>query len=202
MKELEIKRALLEHLINDSTTEAISTEFPFHFGRRRADLICVQEGEVFGYEIKSAYDRIDRLPVQLESYEQLFDYVYVVCDKKHLASIRKLAPEKVGIYICSEEGVRRVRAARLIRKFDTLITLDALPIESLRKEFKLSGKSKFELCTKIKSAHKKENIKKAFRKYIVDRYGSRTITFQNEITAIVTLDDVFSLSLPANKLGA
>lgn len=202
MRELEIKRALLEYLIKDRATEAISTEFSFHFGRRRADLICVQGGKVFGFEIKSAYDRIDRLPVQLESYEQLFDYVYVVCDKKHLAPVRELAPRKIGIYVCSDSGVKQIRAAALIKKFDVLVTLDALPIDSLRKVFNFSARSKFELCEKINSTCKKNDVKIAFRKYIVDRYRSQTATFQNEIATVVTLDDVFSLGLPTNKLGA
>lgn len=202
MRELEIKRALMEYLIRNVKTEVISAEFPFHFGRRRADLICMQQGMVLGYEIKSAFDRVDRLPAQLDSYRKIFDFVYVVCDKKHLPAIRSSISSSVGIYVCAEDGVRRVRKARQIKSFDALVTLDAMPMEVLRKEFKVSAKSKFELCKKIECLYGGASIKDLFRRYVISKFGARTVTFQSEISAVVTLDDVFSLGLPSDRLGA
>ncbi len=98
--------------------------------------------------------------------------------------------------------MRRVRKAKLIKSFDALVTLDAIPMEVLRKEFKVSAKSKFELCKKIACLHSRGSIKDFFRKYIIYKFGARTVTFQSEISAVVTLDDVFSLGLPFVKLDA
>jgi hypothetical protein len=202
MRELEIKRALVEHLVKDAKVEVIATEFPFHFGRRRADLIAVHEGGVVGFEIKSVFDRIDRLPSQLESYRKLFDYVYVVCDKTHLSEVRAKVSPAVGVYICGGNGVRRVRKAKLIKNLDALVTLDAISMVDLRKEFKLTAKSKFELCKKIQSLQSKSVIRALFRKHIVSKYGASTVIFQKEISAIITFDDVFSLGLTSHKLGS
>lgn len=202
MKEAEIKRLTGYHLLKQEGTDVVFFEYPFHFGRRRADIISAEDGMIIGYEIKSAHDRIDRLSEQLRSYEQLFDYVYVVCDTKNLPAIRKIAPEKIGIYLCSSGGVKRLRKAKQIRNSNTIVTLDAMPIETLRREFKIVRKSKLETCESISRTHKKEDIKTIFRRHIIQKYGSQTSHMKNETSELLTLDDVFSLGLAPNRLDS
>lgn len=201
MKEAEIKRIAAYHLLKLEGTEVVFFEYPFHFGRRRADIISAEDGMIIGYEIKSAYDRIDRLAEQLKSYEQLFDYVYIVCDSKHITAIRKIAPERVGIYLCSSNGLKRLRKAKQIKNFNSVVTLDATPIEALRREFKVVEKSKLETCEAISRKYKRENIKYFFRKHIIQKYGGQTNHIKTEISELLTLDDVFSLSLAPNRLN-
>ena len=200
MRELEIKRELVKYLIEGSTIDAISIEFPFHFGRRRADLICLQGNITTGFEIKSAYDRIDGLAEQLISYAKIFDFVYVVCDEKNLKKIRSRIPTRIGILTCSATGIIKIRSARQIKTLDSIATLDAMPIESLRKTFRYSAASKIELCEKIKKEITKEEIKIAFTNYIANRFGAQTSLFQRETTSSITLDDVFSLGLTTKNL--
>lgn len=202
MKEIEIKKSLAAYFLRKSSTEAIFFEYPFHFGRRRADLIRAENGMIEGYEIKSAYDRTDRLEEQLTSYARLFDFVYVVCDKSNLSTIRKLTPERIGIYLCTPEGIKRIRCARQIKDIDPIVSLDALPIAQLRREFGLTGRSKLEICKKIASTNKKENIRGVFRKHVIQKYGAQTTYAQSETSNTITLDDILSLSLAPNKLGA
>lgn len=201
MKEIDIKRMLAYHLLKENTTQAIFFEYSFHFGRRRADLICAEDGMIVGYEIKSAFDRIDRLADQLNSYTQLFDYVYVVCDSKNINAIRKLTPERIGIYLCTSVGLKKVRKAKQIKNFDSVTTLDAVPMDCLRREFKTAGRSKLEVCEQISQAYKREEIKLFFRQYIIQKYGAQTAHFQGELSGSIMLDDVYSLSLAPNKLG-
>ena len=202
MRELDIKRMFAYHLLKKESSDVIFFEYAFHFGRRRADIISVEDGMVIGYEIKSAFDRIDRLEEQLNSYAQLFDYVYVICDSKHIKAIRKIAPERVGIYQCVQTGLKRIRKAKQIKNFDSITTLDAMPMDHLRKKFKVSGKSKLEICNEISQNQKREKIKDTFREYITHKYGAQTAHFKNELSDILTLDDMYSLSLAPNKLGA
>lgn len=202
MRESEIKRFAGCHLLKKEGTEVVFFEYPFHFGRRRADIISAEDGMIVGYEIKSGYDRIDRLSEQLESYEQLFDYVYVVCDVKHLSAIRKIAPERIGIYLCLSSGVKRLRKAKQIKNSNTVVMLDAMPIEILRKEFGVVKKSKLETCEAISRIIKREEIKAIFRRHIIQKYGSQTSHIKNETSDLLTLDDVFSLGLAPNKLGS
>jgi hypothetical protein len=200
MKELDIKRALVQKLIAQGNIEAISAEFPFEFGRRRADLICAREGKIYAYEIKSKFDNTDRLAEQIKSYLKLFDFVSVVCDKKHLAKILNIIPPNVGVYISSEVGISSKREAKQIKNSDTIMTLDALPMGALRQTFKLSAKSKLELCEKIKTLFSKEIIRSEFRKHITKKHGTQTNIFKNEISNIVTLDDVLLLEFTCNNL--
>lgn len=202
MREFDIKRMFASYLLKKDSTDVIFFEYPFHFGRRRADIICVEEGMIIGYEIKSAFDRTDRLEDQLKSYTQLFDYVYVICDSKHLNTIREITPERIGIYQCTSNSLKRIRKAKQIKNFDSITTLDAMPMDTLRREFKITGKSKLEICTEISKTHKREDIKQLFRKYISHKYGTQTAHFKSELSEILTQDDVYSLSLPPNKLGA
>lgn len=201
MRELEIKRELVKHLINSSKIDAISIEFPFHFGRRRADLICLDGKVTTGFEIKSAYDRTDGLVEQLSSYTKIFDYVYVVCDKKNLSRIREIVPTRIGILTCSENGIKKIRTAHQIKNFDAIATLDALPIHTLQKVFRRSAKSKLELCREINKDTNKEKIKEAFVNYVAKRFGAQTSLFQRETTSSITLDDVFSLGLTTKNLN-
>lgn len=201
MKEIDIKRMLGYHLIKEDTTQAIFYEYSFHFGRRRADLISAEDGMIVGYEIKSAFDRIDRLADQLNSYTKLFDFVYVVCDSKNINAIRKLTPDRIGIYVCGPTGMRKIRKAKKIRNFDCITTLDAVPIDSLRRTFKTTGRSKLEICENISKSNNRESIKTFFRDYIIQKYGAQTAHIQGELSGSIMLDDVYSLSLAPNKLG-
>lgn len=201
MKELDIKRMFAYQLLKKDSTDVIFFEYPFHFGRRRADIICVEDGMIVGYEIKSAFDRIDRLKDQLESYTQLFDFVYVICDSKHISAVRKITPARIGIYECTLRGIKRIRKASQIKNFDSITTLDAIPMDSLRKQFKTSGKSKLEICHKISNTQKRSDIKSSFRKHIIHKYSDQTSHFKSEFSDVITLDDVYALSLAPNKLG-
>jgi hypothetical protein len=202
MKELEIKQILASHFLKQQKMEAIFFEYSFHFGRRRADMIAAEKGKICGYEIKSAYDRTDRLKEQLDSYALLFDYVYVVCDKSNLSAIRKITPRRIGIYLCTPEGLIKIRSAKQIKNFDPIVNLDALPISYLRKEFKATGRSKLDLCKEIALTCNKELIKNTFRTHIIQKYGAHTAHLQTEMSTTITLDDVYSLSLAPNRLGA
>ena len=75
-------------------------------------------------------------------------------------------------------------------------------MDHLRKKFKVSGKSKLEICHEISQNQKREDIKDTFREYITHKYGAQTAHFKNELSDILTLDDMYSLSLAPNKLGA
>ena len=202
MKEIDIKRVLSYYLLKQSITEVVFFEYPFHFGRRRADIISSESGMITGYEIKSVYDRIDRLADQLDSYIQLFDFVYVVCDSKHISAIRKTIPDRVGIYLCSPSGLIKVRKAKQIKNFDSITTLDAMSIDTLRREFKTTERSKLELCKFISKNFKRELIKKAFRDHIIQKYGAQTAHLKGELSELLTLDDIYSLSLAPNRLDS
>ncbi|WP_287030016.1 sce7726 family protein [Pseudomonas sp. UBA6310] len=201
MKELEIKRVLVQELLRESSVEVLASEFLFDFGRCRADLICVKEGELYGYEIKSAFDKTARLENQLDSYFQLFDYVTVVCDYKHFQDVKKTASHRTGIFFCGEDGIIKRRSPKKVLKQNALVILDAMPSDYLRRHFSVSAKSKFDLCEQIKRQFCKQDIKVGFVKYLAERMGPQTRLLRSEVGRVVTLDDFFSLGLSSAQIA-
>ena len=65
-------------------------------GEARVD-IAVINGELIGYEIKSARDNLQRLPRQIEFYNSVFDRVILVVDERHMAGALQLLPEWWGV---------------------------------------------------------------------------------------------------------
>ncbi len=71
-------------------------ELGTHFGASRID-VAVVNGALWGFEIKSAADRLGRLPGQAEAFSQVFDYVTLVAAGKHLSRSMELVPEWWGV---------------------------------------------------------------------------------------------------------
>ncbi|MBV4475196.1 sce7726 family protein [Pseudomonas botevensis] len=68
----------------------------FRVGESKADSVILN-GISTCYEIKSEYDSLNRLELQLSSYLKIFDKVNVVTTEAHLGKVEKIAPESVGI---------------------------------------------------------------------------------------------------------
>ncbi|MDA8483663.1 sce7726 family protein [Pseudomonas resinovorans] len=193
MRELDIKRLLIQKLTEEESINSLASEFPFDFGQRRADLVSISNNEVSGYEIKSYFDKLTNLPAQLSSYLSIFDYVYVVCDERHLSKVREIAPPKVGIYVCRDRNIICKRKAKKNNKLNSLVLLDAIPTPSLRKLFNVSAKSKLELCQVISQSSKIEKIRESFLTHLQQKYSVQTKLFQRDASNLVTLDDIHSL---------
>lgn len=61
--------------------------------------IGVINGQLVGYEIKSDRDTLNRLPSQLEVYNQIFDRITVVCGPKHLGKLQRILPQHIGLLV-------------------------------------------------------------------------------------------------------
>jgi hypothetical protein len=118
MNDLIIRRSLLRRLADDFAGDPslIVSEFDLCQGRVRADVVVVN-GHLHGYEIKSAVDSLGRLPIQVEAYNKVLDYLTIVTCPNHLAGVRAQVPRWWGILVVqSRNGVlhwREVRTARL-----------------------------------------------------------------------------------------
>lgn len=61
--------------------------------------VAVINGALHGYEIKSDSDNLYRLPMQIEDYSAVFDFVTLVCGKSLLSTAREIAPRWWGISV-------------------------------------------------------------------------------------------------------
>lgn len=96
-------RLALEH--EDDADTRIVEEMGIWNGAVRIDLAVIN-GELVGYEIKSARDTLQRLPAQAALYNAVFDRLHLVAAEKHIPHAMSEIPEWWGIIIAREDGDR------------------------------------------------------------------------------------------------
>ncbi len=77
--------------------------------------IAVINGSLHGFEIKSDADTLTRLPRQSESYNRVFDYLWIACGQKYIEKIKDIVPEYWGILLAEtnaeETTIIKIREA-------------------------------------------------------------------------------------------
>lgn len=106
MRDLDVRSALRrelkqQHLGDDRTM--IVEEMGIWSGAVRVD-VAVINGELCGYEIKSARDNLQRLPAQEALYSQVFDRVTLVVAEQHATKAGALVPQWWGTLIASTQS--------------------------------------------------------------------------------------------------
>lgn len=111
MLDRDIRQALRERLVAEHGSEAlIVDELALREGSVRADL-CLVNGALSGFEIKSAADSLGRLPAQVAGYSRVFDYAALVADARHLEQAGDQLPDWWGVY----EARRGRKGPRIVR---------------------------------------------------------------------------------------
>ncbi|MDD0813546.1 sce7726 family protein [Curvibacter sp. HBC28] len=143
MNEAPIRVALIDHLRRQGAgcqARFISELFIDRFGRR-ADLVQVGT-RLAAFEIKSEYDRLDRLPGQLLSYCRFFERVTVVCAPCHGLEVKALVPTGVGVWQVNTDGGFQVVQAASLQKGPVVDDwLSFLPVSELRGLLRAQGLS-------------------------------------------------------------
>ncbi|EPD6374756.1 MULTISPECIES: sce7726 family protein [Enterobacterales] len=194
MKEIEIKKILIESLITDKDN-ILSSEFRFNFGTRRADVICMTKDDLIAFEIKGAGDNTSRLEEQIDSYRKYFDLCYIVCEKCNLQNIRKKTPNNIGILVINDESITQVRKARNIKKHDKITLASTIDIRTLRKMVSNKKiKSKHELCELFSAKRKLKEVRKISRCNLFMRINNPYKIFLSELGSKVHSDDILTLT--------
>ncbi|PRA53198.1 MULTISPECIES: sce7726 family protein [Pseudomonas] len=144
--EKEIKALLIDWLfdkgmVNDAV---IINEMVVANWSRRAD-IAVANGRLYGFEIKSHFDTLKRLPGQVESFQAHFDKVVVVAASKFIGSIERDYPAEIGILevyeVSGRARIRQVRAGRICEVKDVLKLTSLITKSELEKYLRKVGVS-------------------------------------------------------------
>lgn len=134
--EASIKKILVSHLqVIEKHNPAFIYEMNVAKFTCRADVI-VANGRLSVYEIKSASDKLDRLPKQLDIYRQYFEKVTVVCAPEHLEGVKKLVHPGVGIWIIDAKGKLTKHKRGRLGTIPKEKWLSFLPVDILRKLLK------------------------------------------------------------------
>jgi hypothetical protein len=94
--------------------------------------IAIINGAFHAYEIKSASDTLNRLPNQVECYSKIFDYITVVTEEKYKDKVLRLTPAWVGVSICLNNKLYRVRTAKRNRSTNGFYITQLLWRDELR----------------------------------------------------------------------
>lgn len=95
----DIRKALVEQLLEPDTRRSgalVIHELGLAHAKRRVD-VAVIESEIEGFEIKSANDRLHRLPGQLEVYKRALHKLTLVVAAKHVQRVMELIPPWCGV---------------------------------------------------------------------------------------------------------
>ncbi len=108
MKDIDIREPLIRRLVKQNETHNHCQESGYRIipelsvcdGLSRVD-VAVANGSLYGYEIKSDADTLDRLESQIIYYNKTFDKVFIVVGSKFEKVIADHIPEWWGIYVAS-----------------------------------------------------------------------------------------------------
>lgn len=98
---VKLKDTFLKKYIDDNNSRVVD-ELSVSYGHARVD-IAVINGSFHGYEIKSDYDTLNRLPNQIETYSKTFDYLTIITGESHLSGVIEQAPTWCGIIVASQK---------------------------------------------------------------------------------------------------
>lgn len=121
--------------------DRVVDEFGLAYGAVRADVALVN-GHLEGFEIKAGRDSLKRLPAQVEAYNQIFEFSWVVTTPGHLSGVREVVPKGWGLLVAKHDDqggalvqVRRAQRnakrntehlARLLWREEALAQLETL----------------------------------------------------------------------------
>lgn len=108
MRDLDVRLAMRSRLRReheDDLSARVVEEMGIWNGAVRVDLAVIN-GELVGYEIKSARDTLVRLPNQASLYNAVFDRVHLVAAEKHLDHAVSEMPEWWGMIAARSDGDR------------------------------------------------------------------------------------------------
>lgn len=105
-----LRRTELAPFLADAQTRVVE-ELGIMQGDFRIDMAVVN-GVLHGWEIKSDYDTLARLPAQAQAYGEVFDEMTIVVGTAHTQHVREIVPAWWGILQVRNGKLRRVRAGR------------------------------------------------------------------------------------------
>lgn len=97
MYDRDIRQALKRFVTSQHPATLTLDELPL-CRRGRADVAAINSA-MWGFEIKSEHDSLNRLASQIPSYDLIFDYSTVVAAACHLEKVRHSVPPHWGIWV-------------------------------------------------------------------------------------------------------
>lgn len=195
MNANEIKTKLIDYLIAENADAIIGNEVAFGFNKSMADIVQLLNGKIYALEIKGDRDDFRKLPKQIDFYEKVFDYLYVVTTIKHIAECHKL-DKKTGIILVSpKEDITVIRKAKLQPKNDKGEILETINSRFLKSHFGIVGNKTSAEIRHILRKKSKKTVKNTLHGYFRSLIEPKFKIFLSEKGIQTHIEDVSLLSL-------
>lgn len=108
------KTLIIDEFFNDLNIDLLTTEIPYLYGNRKADLVVILDNKSIAFEIKSELDNLTKLNEQIRDYQEVFNEVYVViADKFKTSQEIKSLPKNIGLIVEKNGTFKLKRVAKL-----------------------------------------------------------------------------------------
>lgn len=177
--DINIRSYLIDKLNRQSIRpKAIVEELRIHNGNAIADVVALYK-DAHCFEIKSDFDKVERVVKQGEYFDLSFRKITLVTTKKHLQKAIKISPSYWGILLAqpNEQGVsfRSIRRCTSNPNFDkklALMTLWKRELLSLVDQNYQKDKSKSRewLASLISNCRKKGDVSNNISSLLISRF--------------------------------
>ena len=176
--ESNLKAMLVDMFIQKDVTAA----FEIKINSSRIDFVTIN-GNSISYEIKSGIDNLRKLSKQIDDYQNVFEYNYVVVDEKHFEPAQEIVPSKYGIYVLIDGMLTRKNIAKKNLFFQPDKQLQLFTKKESQFYFNLYNGDQSEILKECSAA----NINDLFKAMLKKRYSNKWAflkTFKNDILPI------------------
>jgi len=166
---------------HDKNTTAIIPELALPKGLARID-VAVVNGVMHGYELKSDFDNLLRLRLQIDAYNLIFDKVTLVVGRKHILEALNAIPSWWGVTVAKEQNGAQDLNLFLIREAEdnpeqdiyTIATMlwrrEALELLNKKQTKKQKYSSKDIICKTLVETYERDELKDHVKQYLVNRF--------------------------------
>lgn len=189
-----IKAGIIDWLLEHYDGIIIGNEVMYGSKRKVVDLLAIVNNEIIAIEIKSASDKLNRLPAQITEYYKVFDKVVLVAASSHIDEASALIPKGTGLFSFNQK-IKKIRMPlknHCQDKREMLYSINSSYLKNRRKDLKGFNSDKLRAQLETES-------KKVIHNYLVDFYAYRLTErfrcFIDDRGERTLIDDIPTLSL-------
>jgi len=162
--EAILKAKLVKLFINKKVTAA----FEIKVNKSRVDFLTIN-GYTRSFEIKSELDNLKKLSKQIDDYEKVFDYNYIVVDGKHYDKAIAIVPERYGVMVLHENQLFEDRKGELNDLHDVKRQLSLFTKQEFKQAFRFQGITEEDILMNFTD----QEINCFFKEMLKRRYSKR-----------------------------
>ncbi|WP_321479719.1 sce7726 family protein [uncultured Bacteroides sp.] len=191
-----IDYVLNEGLFTDPENLCIGQEVMYGINKMLADMVVIANDKLYAIEIKAQNDSFKRLENQLLNYKQIFDYVYVVVTKNHLAGLENISTNDFGVLVIDENFVfNQIRHPKKVTRISKEDVLGTMPATYLRKCFSITAKMDADTLRARLMKQSALKLKTALLNYMKSKIVYKYENFLEEKGTMSHYEDISILSL-------